>query len=265
MSDLSHSALVESLAEQFRDVQHRLVFTGVGLGSRWLQGGSVPTPDVFTIQKSYTKPAMSIYECKGTVADFRHEITSGKWAKYRPFCNRLYFATPSGLVKKTDIPEGCGWITLGPKGWSVRLSPVYNADAKLDDWEWMSLVFSGRKERLRIRKLEERVIAAANLRSSGYNVVIGERVAQALQGAQQATMASDRERRRCEDLFETAAECLGLNADELREDPYGLRQAVKRRCAGPINAKVEAIARCLLDIAEDGVIRDYHFAQLSEG
>jgi len=247
MNDLSHNGLVDSLAEQFRDVQHRLVFTGVGLGSRWLQGGSVPTPDVFTIQKSYTKPAMSIYECKAAVADFRHEITSGKWAKYRPYCNRFYFATPSGLVGKADIPEGCGWITLGAKGWSVRISPVYNPDAELDDWEWMSLLFSIRAEKNLIRNLEDRARAAANLRF--FNPA-HDKVTQALNAAQRACTLSRQEQREYINLSDEIARLLGLDGGALRKSPWIVRDHI-RKISEPIGPRLEKIADSLVKLAEE--------------
>ena len=47
-----------------------------------------------------------IVEIKSSVADFRADR---KWAAYRDFADRLYFAVPSGFPV-TLIPEECGLI-----------------------------------------------------------------------------------------------------------------------------------------------------------
>lgn len=43
----------------------------------------------------------------------------GKYEKYLPHCNRLYFAAPKGLLKKEEIPEGVGLIVRGEQGWTT--------------------------------------------------------------------------------------------------------------------------------------------------
>lgn len=74
-----------------------------------------PRPDVYTILKSYSRPLPTAYECKISVADFRSDVTSGKWQKYLQFAGAVIFCTPKGLVQKTDVPDGCGLVWFYPE------------------------------------------------------------------------------------------------------------------------------------------------------
>lgn len=74
-----------------------------------------PRPDVYTIVKSYARPLPIAYECKISVADFRSDVTTGKWQKYLQFAGAVIFCTPKGLVQKTDVPDGCGLIWYYPE------------------------------------------------------------------------------------------------------------------------------------------------------
>jgi len=56
-----------------------------------------------------------IIEIKTSVADFRSDR---KWASYRDFADRLYFAVPSHFPQGL-IPEECGLMVADPFGAAV--------------------------------------------------------------------------------------------------------------------------------------------------
>ena len=115
-----HDDLLHDLA----DNQGNTIYRETPLGSVWAgqyggKGNGTQIADVIRIRPSYTQFCVDIYEVKVSRADFLSDIRSGKWRGYLPCCHRFYFAVPSGLVKKTEIPEGCGLIIRGDRGWST--------------------------------------------------------------------------------------------------------------------------------------------------
>lgn len=95
-------------------------FIEVPLGSVWLNRREGPgQADVLTIKPSYNRFNLDIYEVKVSRSDLLQDIKSGKYKKYLPHCNRLYFAVKKGICKKEDIPEGVGLIVRGEKGWTT--------------------------------------------------------------------------------------------------------------------------------------------------
>ncbi len=138
---MTHSELVNSLAAHLWQPS-RLVWAGVAIGSRWLQGGC-PVPDVLTAQKSYTKPMLTAYECKVSRADFQSDMRSGKWLRYREVTSRVLFAVPRGLVKRDEVPTEAGLIVYNAdkRSWVVlRAGRVAQVD--LAAFEWQSLLFA---------------------------------------------------------------------------------------------------------------------------
>lgn len=100
---MKHDDLMHALAANLRGNSDRMIWTDMQLGP----AGS-PRPDVYAIMKSYTSPLPTAYECKVSVADFRGDVTSGKWQEYLRFAGAVIFVTPKGLVQKGDVPDGCG-------------------------------------------------------------------------------------------------------------------------------------------------------------
>lgn len=95
-------------------------FIEVPLGSVWLNRRNGPgQADVLTIKPSYNRFNLDIYEVKVTRSDLLQDIKKGKYKKYLPHCNRLYFAVKQGICTKDDIPEGVGLIVRGENGWST--------------------------------------------------------------------------------------------------------------------------------------------------
>jgi hypothetical protein len=83
--------------------------------------------DVFATKPSWANPNPVVWEVKVTRQDFRGDTQTGKYRRYLPFCRRLYFACPSGLLKKEDIPEGMGLTVRGENGWHVVKAPKVRA------------------------------------------------------------------------------------------------------------------------------------------
>jgi len=106
-----HDDLARDLADRFRGVG-RMVWEDMQIGP----SGSA-RPDVYTIEKSYTRPNPTVYEVKVSVSDFRADVTRGKWQSYLAFAGAVYFAVPVGLVGKDDVPNGCGLIVRHDSGW----------------------------------------------------------------------------------------------------------------------------------------------------
>ncbi len=78
-----------------------------------------PQADVLAVLKSYSNVRFVIYEVKTSRSDFLSDVNRGKYLKYFEHCTQLYFAVPSGLVTKEEVPAHCGLIVKGEKGWHV--------------------------------------------------------------------------------------------------------------------------------------------------
>lgn len=120
MAKWKHDDLMRDLAEHLAQ-PNRMIWCDMQMGP----SGS-PRPDVYTMQKSYTNPKPVAYECKVSVADFRSDVTAGKWQSYLDFACGVYFAVPAGLISKADLPSGCGLIVRGDTGWRVLKAPTLN-------------------------------------------------------------------------------------------------------------------------------------------
>lgn len=123
MSDpLSHDDLAMDLANSLRG-DRRMVWADIQLGP----SGSV-RPDVYAVYKSYTNPCPIAYECKVSLADFRSDVTSGKWQAYLKYACGVYFACEGDLLKRSEIPAHCGLTVLRNGTWRAAkkavLSPV---------------------------------------------------------------------------------------------------------------------------------------------
>jgi len=111
----------------------RMVWTDMQLGP----AGS-PRPDVYTLQKSYSKPAPAAFEIKVSRSDLRSDTTSGKWQAYLQFAASVTFAVPDGLCTVADIPDGCGLIVRKEAVWRYvrrptiqKVTPPFSACMKL--------------------------------------------------------------------------------------------------------------------------------------
>lgn len=134
----AHDDLAKDLAAHLRGASDRLVWTDMQLGP----AGS-PRPDVYTVPCSFARFQPVAYECKISVADFRRDVTAGKWTSYLRFAAGVMFAAPAGLLKKEDIPAGCGLIVRGPDGWRSLKGPTLKNVDNLPRDAWIKLIIDG--------------------------------------------------------------------------------------------------------------------------
>lgn len=115
-------------------------FVEVPLGQVWFNRTSGQA-DVITIKPSYTKFNLDIYEVKVTRSDFLTDLKRGKYKKYLPHCNRLYFAIVGDIAKKDEIPNDIGLIKYTEKGWST-IKAAKKRDVDFDKNMLLALAFS---------------------------------------------------------------------------------------------------------------------------
>lgn len=128
----TNDALMSDLAAYLRGPD-RMVWEDMQLGP----SGS-PRPDVFTLQKSYSRPNPAAFEIKVSRSDLRSDTTSGKWQSYLKYAGSVTFAVPDGLCTVADIAEGCGLIVRKAEVWRYarrptlqKVTPPFDACMKL--------------------------------------------------------------------------------------------------------------------------------------
>lgn len=145
-----HDDLASDLAAHLRGNSERMVWEDMQLGP----AGS-PRPDVYTIPFSYSRFMPVAYECKISTADFRRDVTAGKWSSYLKFAAGVVFAVPAGLVAKEEIPTGCGLMVRSDAGWRTVKGPTLKAVDNLPRDAWMKIIIDG-IERATQRGIESR-------------------------------------------------------------------------------------------------------------
>jgi hypothetical protein len=138
MSSWKHDDLANDLAAHLRGASDRMVWTDMQLGPV----GS-PRPDVYTVPCSFAKFRPIAYEIKISVADFRRDVTAGKWMSYLKYASGVIFCVPAGLIKKEDVPAGCGLMTRGETGWRALKGPTLKPVETLPRDAWIKLLIDG--------------------------------------------------------------------------------------------------------------------------
>jgi len=133
--NFKHDELQEDLASHLRAGTDRMVWTNTQLGPV----GS-PRPDVFTVNKSFSRFASDAYEIKVSVSDLRSDVTSGKWQSYRKFAHRVWFAFPRGMAPLDLIPKECGVILRSDSCWRAARKPVAQVLDTLPRDAWLKLL-----------------------------------------------------------------------------------------------------------------------------
>lgn len=119
--------------------------------------------DVLTINPVYSKRTIHVYEVKTNRRDFWGDVNSGKYERYLRFAHRTYFAVPSGLVKKDEVPKACGLIVRGPNTWRVVKPAVPQHPEPIPDgWAFTLIDRAFWKDLPRMRNLAERVVVKEN-------------------------------------------------------------------------------------------------------
>ncbi|MEI7375655.1 hypothetical protein [Dickeya chrysanthemi] len=152
MTKWTHNGLAHDLAEHLRQNTSRFVWEDMQLGP----SGS-PRPDVYAVPYSFSKFCPVAYECKISVSDFRADVTKGKYTSYIPFASGIVFAVPEGLIKKADLPTGCGLMVRGESGWRTLKGPTMSAVDNLPRDAWIKLLIDGIKRESQRSELKARV------------------------------------------------------------------------------------------------------------
>ncbi len=150
MKKWNHNELAADLASHLRANADVMAWEDMQLGP----SGSA-RPDVYCMLKSYSKFRPMVYECKISVSDFRSDVTSGKWQRYLDFACGVIFAVPAGLIKKEDVPPGCGLIVRHDAVWRMAKGPTLSALPTLPRDAWIKLLIDGLD-----RQCKQRFVAA---------------------------------------------------------------------------------------------------------
>lgn len=128
-----HEDLQHDLATTRRDAGE-IAVERLSIGS-YGGGGQI---DVFALRPSWTGPMPTVYEVKISRADFLRDTQAGKYQRYLPYCRRLYFATPEGMVHRKEVPEGTGLCVRGERGWRTVAAPRVRPEPE----GWPEILFS---------------------------------------------------------------------------------------------------------------------------
>ncbi len=144
--------LAEDLARQLQQAGW-MVWVNMPMGSvLWSNPGIA---DVIAISKSY-KPTVRVFEVKASRDDFWGDVNRGKYLKYLENCNQFFFAAEAGVLKKEDIPQGCGLITRGSHGWHVQMA-ARRTDCQLSTEFLLALLMKGYQDhQQKVRTLQEK-------------------------------------------------------------------------------------------------------------
>lgn len=142
-----HDELLYDLAD-FLEKPERMMWCDFPMGS----AGSC-RPDIFTLNKSFTRPDSRIYEIKVSLSDYRSDITKGKWRKYLNYASSVTFCVPTGLVTKNDLPQGCGLMVRSDKGWRTIKAPTKQVMPDFGRELWLKLLMSGIEQERSNRKM----------------------------------------------------------------------------------------------------------------
>jgi len=213
---LTGKELAESLARQLQ-LSGLMAWVNMPLGSvMWSNPGIA---DVIAISKSYSNTRVKIYEVKASRNDFWRDANEGKYLKYLKECNQFFFAAPAGMIKKGEVPTGCGLITLGSHGWHVQKGARSN-DCELSKEFLMALLIKGHQDYLpKTRELKDkeyyeyRGLADA---AAKYGHKLAEELAR---GPEYLSMA--------EGLNKEVCEALGEGHDSLARSLWSLRHKVE--------------------------------------
>lgn len=134
----AHNELAHDLAEHLRRNTARICWEDMQLGP-----AGTCRPDVYAMAHSYSKFCPVVYEMKVSVSDFRADVTAGKYTKYFKYAGGVVFAVPEGLLKKSDIPEGCGLMIRKETGWHTLKGPTIRQLDNLPRDAWMKLLMDG--------------------------------------------------------------------------------------------------------------------------
>lgn len=148
-----HDELAHDLAEHLRKNTARICWEDMQLGP-----SGTCRPDVYAMAHSYSKFCPVVYEVKVSMSDFRADVTAGKYTKYFKYAGGVVFAVPEGLLKKSDIPDGCGLMIRKDSGWHTLKGPTMRQLDNLPRDAWMKLLMDGLKREAERTQIKSRYL-----------------------------------------------------------------------------------------------------------
>ena len=226
----THDALAADLADHLWGMSKpAMVWLDMQLGP----AGSM-RPDVFTIERTYTALNTRAFEVKVSRSDFLADATAGKAQGYRSVAGALVFAAPKGLLKREEIPDGCGLIERGESGWRWARKPVISRIETLPTKVWLKLLMDG------IERVHD---PRGQLRRQRVNEYTQQRRAEQMLGAELGGLLADRERARLELQFE---------ASRLRDEAAAIQASREERAAKSRAALEETLQGLRAEMAKIG-------------
>jgi hypothetical protein len=217
-----HDDLAADLAAHLRGASDRLIWTDMQLGP----SGS-PRPDVYAVPCSFARFQPIAYECKISVSDFRRDVTAGKWTSYLRYAAGVIFAAPAGLIRKEDIPQGCGLMLRGDAGWRTVKGPTLKNVDNLPRDAWIKLLIDGisrivnsTHDQMRAQLANEWKVEA-RVRES-----LGNAVADAVRDVRYGEMRLQNAKRQLEEAAADAEQERRLIMDRARERAHADAQLV---------------------------------------
>lgn len=156
-----HDELAHDLAEHLRGNTARICWEDMQLGP-----SGTCRPDVYSIAHSYSKFCPVVYEVKVSMSDFRADVTAGKYTKYFKYAGGVVFAVPDGLLKKTDIPDGCGLMVRKESGWHTLKGPTMRQLDNLPRDAWMKLLMDGMTREAERTQIKRRHASSYSIESN---------------------------------------------------------------------------------------------------
>jgi|GEM_PF-1154623 len=133
-----------------------------------------PRPDVYAIEKSYSRFVATAFECKVSRSDFLADVTTGKWQSYFAYSGAIVFAAPDGLLKASDIPVAAGLIVRKDAVWRYAKKPRIQALDNLPRAAWMKLLMDGVERVAGVRRTER---VSYVIRERAMRAALGEEIA----------------------------------------------------------------------------------------
>ena len=211
--------VIEDLAKHLNE-KGWIAWTQIPLGSVMWNNSRIPRADVLAVNKSFSNSTFIIYEVKVSRSDFLSDVNRGKYLSYLDFCSQLYFAAPSGLLKKEEIPENCGLIVRGASSWRVAKAATRRDFTPTTEF-LLKLLMVDYKNRLETWKQYERI---KNLEYKGLKDASqkhGIKIARDLESADEVIQNA-------RELTDRVGEAMGVKYDTLWNGIYSLKGDVER-------------------------------------
>lgn len=154
VAEWGHDRLAKDLHDR-RVTNGEIVAWKLNLG-QWGEEGEI---DVVSVRPTWTEDFGPMgFEVKASRSDFLGDLRREKWRKYLAYTQRLYFATPAGMVSKDEVPEECGLMVRSKKGWSGVVAPrVRKMDPEDEARITRALVMNQADPPWRAKTREERI------------------------------------------------------------------------------------------------------------